>query len=180
MDCPFDCPFLQEARRHEHREPADPSKFPNQDVRISEEFLGEHEDLLVGAMSSLLLAVLDTPGAVDSDVRDALDGLIRTERTLQSGVFYESRPVNALADRIFEQTQTGLQEFRTRETENLGLSRTRDADVLGVLVFLQRLELDRNNGRPRGRAFLDSLRGFLNDPDVAAHNPAPPSSLILP
>jgi len=51
-----------------------------------------------------------------------------------------------------------LAAFRQQETEQLGMARTRDADVLAILVFLQRLELDRNNGRPRGRAFLDFLR----------------------
>jgi hypothetical protein len=33
--------------------------------------------------------------------------------------------------------------------------------VLGLLVFLQRLEIDRNNGRRLGRAFLDFLREFF-------------------
>jgi hypothetical protein len=180
VDCPFDCPFLQEARKHEHPEPFDPHEFPNKDIRISEEFLEEHEPLLVGAMSSLILGALDTPGAVDRDVRDALDALIRTQRTLQSGVYYETRPDNALANHIFSETQRGLEEFRKLETEKLGMAHTRDVDVLGVLVFLQRLELDRNNGRPRGRAFLDSLRGFLGD--VAGAVPPSPraSSLIVP
>ena len=48
------------------------------------------------------------------------------------------------------------------------MTKTRDADVLGLLVFLQRFELDRNNGRRRGRAFLDALREF--------HPPEPESS----
>jgi hypothetical protein len=131
-------------------------------------------------MSSLMHATFDTPGAVDSDVRDALDALIRTHRTLQSGVYYESRPVNALANRIFSETQSGLDVFRKSEQEKLGMAHTRDADVLGVLVFLQRLELDRNNGRPRGRAFLDSLRGFLDDVEGGGPETPQPSSLILP
>ena len=180
VDCPFDCPFLQEARKHEHTEPVDPTQFPNQDIRVTEEFLGEHEPLLVSVMSSVMLAALDTPGAVDRDVRDALEALIRTQRTLQSGVYYETRPENALANRIFSETQTGLEEFRKKESEELGMAHTRDADMLGVLVFLQRLALDRNNGRPRGRAFLDSLRGFLNEAEVAAPPSSSPSSLILP
>jgi len=131
-------------------------------------------------MNGLVLAALGTPGAVDSDVRDALDALIRTHRTLQSGVYYETRPVNALANRIFSETQTNLENFRKSEREETGLSRTRDADVLGVLVFLQRLELDRNNGRPRGRAFLDSLRGFLGDVDGSLPQTPRPSPLIVP
>ncbi|MSV29886.1 MAG: hypothetical protein EXQ52_14235 [Bryobacterales bacterium] len=36
--------------------------------------------------------------------------------------------------------------------------KTRDGDVLAILAFLQRLEIDQNNGRPRGRAFLNYLR----------------------
>jgi hypothetical protein len=95
-------------------------------------------------------------------------------------VYYETRPVNALANRIFSETQTNLENFRKSEREETGLSRTRDADVLGVLVFLQRLELDRNNGRPRGRAFLDSLRGFLGDVDGSLPQTPRPSPLIVP
>jgi hypothetical protein len=180
VDCPFDCPYLQEARKHEHTEPVDPATFPNQDIRITEEFLGEHEALLVVAMSSLATAAFDTPGAVDSDVRDALDALIRTQRTLESGVFYETRPDNALANRIFSAALDGLEEFRKKEREELGMTHTRDSDVLGVLVFLQRLELDRHNSRPRGRAFLDSLRGFLSDVDAGTPAATPDSPLILP
>jgi hypothetical protein len=180
VDCPFDCPFLQEARKHEHTAPFDPEEFPNKDIRITEEFLEEHEPLLVAAMTSLMLAALETPGVVDRDVRDALDALVRTQRTLQSGVYYETRPDNALANRIFSDTQRGLEDFRKQEGAKLGVTHTRDADVLGVLVFLQRLELDRSNGRPRGRAFLDSLRGFLGEVLSAVPEPAPVSPLIMP
>jgi len=167
VDCPFDCPYLQEARKHEHTEPLNPDDIPNKDIRVTEEFLGEHESLLVGAMTSLMRAALDTPGAVDRDVQDALDALVRTQRTLESGVYYETRPENALANRIFNETRSGLEEFRKLDREEMGMTRTRDSDVLTVLVFLQRLALDRNNGRPRGRAFLDSLRGFLAEAEGA-------------
>jgi len=181
VDCPFDCPFLQEARKHEHSAPLNADELPNKDIRVTEEFLEEHEPLMVWAMSSLLAAALDTPGAVDSDVRDAIEALIRTQRTLQSGVYYETRPENALANHIFDKMQEGLAEFRKEEREETGISRTRDGDVVIVLVFLQRLALDRSNGRPRGRAFLDSLRGFLREAAAGAAEPKPSSSpLILP
>ena len=57
--------------------------------------------------------------------------------------------------------------IRRDEPRRLGMTRTRDADVLGILVYFQHFEIDRNNGRPRGRAFLDALRAFY---------PAPPGS----
>jgi hypothetical protein len=180
VDCPFDCPYLQEARKHEHTVPPNPDDIANKDIRITEEFLGEHESLLVGAMTSLMAAAFDTPGAVDSDVRDALDALTRTQRTLESRVYYETRPDNALANRIFNETRTGLEEFRKREREELGMTHTRDSDVLTVLVFLQRLALDRDNGRPRGRAFLDSLRGFLTEATGDVPQTPRASSLIVP
>jgi hypothetical protein len=180
VDCPLDCPFLQEARKHDHTEPLNPDELPNKDIRVTEEFLAEHETLLVAAMSTLMLAAFETPGAVDGDVRDALDALIRTQRTLQSGVYYETRPDNALAGRILRETQEGLAEFRKEEREKLGMSRTRDGDVVTMLVFLQRLALDRNNGRPRGRAFLDYLRGLLGDAGGALQPMPRTSSLIVP
>lgn len=180
VDCPLDCPYLQEARKHEHTTPLDEHELPNRDIRFTEEFLEEHDSLMLAAAKSLMLAAFDTPGAVDRDVRDALDALIRTQRTLQSGVYYESRPDNMLANRIFSGAVAGLEEFRKREHEETGISRTRDSDVLTMLVFLQRLALDRNNGRPRGRAFLDSLRGFLGEAEGTRPQTPRSSSLIVP
>jgi hypothetical protein len=177
VDCPLDCVYLQDAHRHEKTPPVDPAHFPNQDVRVTDEFLRKNEMLLLFAARTLLESALDTPGAIDFDVRDALEALIRTYRTLESGVYYEFVPDNRLAAQIFRSFQEDIQDFRKHEAES-GLSRTRDADILGILAFLQRLELDRNNGRKRGRAFLD----FLHNHFPASHDePARASSaLIIP
>ncbi|MGA2593800.1 MAG: hypothetical protein ABSH32_28190, partial [Bryobacteraceae bacterium] len=177
VDCPLECEYLQEARKHERPGDVNPDDFPHKDIRITEEFLENHEKLVEAASRGLMAAAFDTPGAVDRDVRETLDALIRTYLTLQSGVYYETRPVNALANQIFGSWQAAMEEYRKSETERLGMSKTRDADVLGTLVFLQRLELDRANGRPRGRAFLDFLRSFFGE--EAASVPRT-SSLILP
>lgn len=175
----MDCPYLEEARKHERAAPANPDEFPNQDIRVSEEFLHAHEALLEAAARGVTQAAFETAGAVDSDVREALEALIRTHRTLESGIYYETRPDNALASRICGSVQAALEQFRKEESERLGMTRTRDADLLIALVFLQRLELDRHNGRPRGRAFLDFLRSFFGA--EASGAPAPSaSSLILP
>jgi hypothetical protein len=42
------------------------------------------------------------------------------------------------------------------------------------------VELDRNNGRRRGRAFLDMLRQFYSSEEAAPSGGASPSPLILP
>jgi hypothetical protein len=178
VSCPLDCEYLQDARRHDRPVPIDPAQVPNRDIEVFESFLSKNEALLVSTGRALVTAAFDTAGAVDFDAREALDGLIRTYRTLESGVYYESRPQNPLAARIFDAVQEGLTEFRNAERQSLGMTKTRDSDVIRVLVFLQRIELDRNNGRARGRAFLDAMRGFYPPEEDSAQ--AVGSSLIIP
>ena len=178
MACPLDCEYLQDARRHERPALLDPASLPHRDILVSEKFLAENEELLVFLGQTLASKALEPPGLADFDVRAALDGLIRTYLTLQSGVYYETRPENALANRLFGAVQDALAGFRREEQERAGLPKTRDADILGVLVFFERLELDRNNGRSRGRAFIDLLRRFYAAPPGAAD--AANSRLVVP
>ena len=177
LDCPLDCEYLQEARKHERPIPVNPDQFPNQDIRVTETFLRENESLLLALGRAALVAAQETPGAVDNDVREALAALIRTQRTLDSGLYYETRPDNLIAAELCRRIQAVATEFRRTEAEQLQMTKTRDADVLGVLAFLQRLEIDRNNGRKRGRAFIDFLRSQFAVPSGDAPNPAP--SLIV-
>jgi len=176
ISCPFDCVYLREARRHEKA--AFPENLPNSDIEVSEKFVEQNERLLSAVASTVFRAAMAASGAVDFDVREALEGLIRTYRTLRSGIYFESRPTNPLAAAIYNAVEETVAGFRRAEQEQTGVSHTRDADVLAVLVFLQRYEYARNNGRRKGRAFLDALREFY--PEFSGGEPAPSSSLILP
>ena len=176
VNCPLDCEFLLEARKHDRVEPFNPEVLPNPDIRLSRKDLQDNEDLLLFLVRALVAAAMGTSGAVDLDVREALEALIRTYRTLQNGVYYESVPENSLAANIYRMVQHGLAQFRQEERKRLGISRTRDANVLALLVYLQRIELDRNNGRRRSRAFLGALMEHYRVPQPA---PPPHSSLIL-
>ena len=176
--CPFDCDYLRDARKHDKPAEFDESQVPNRDIRISESFLEEHERLLEFLAGAIAAAAIDTAGAVDFDVREALEGLVRTYRTLQSGVYYESVPPNPLAAAIFRRVKSAVEDLQ-REESKAGETRTRDADVLGALVFLQRLDYDRNNGRKLGRAFLHFL-GDLYASRSPEETTGRPGSLILP
>jgi len=176
--CPLECEYLQDARRHDKPVPLKGVALPHEDIRISDKFLADHEELLLFLGHRLNLAALETPGVADFDVRETLEALIRTYRTLQSGVYYETRPDNAPAKALFGKVQSALAEFRAQEQQRLGMPRTRDADVLGMLVFLERLELDRNNGRRRGRAFIDFLGSLYPESRVSAGSASSP--LVLP
>lgn len=162
VDCPFDCEYLREARRHDRQPDVDPDRFPNRDVRVTEEFLLRNEALVIFLGQSLFRSAAEAAGAVDLDIREALEAMIRTHRTLESGLIYETRPANPFAAAVQQALQANLEEFRRRMIERSGLHTLRDAEVLGVLVFLQRLEIQHNNGRRRGRAFLDFLRGYFD------------------
>jgi len=69
LDCPLDCEYLQEARKHETE---NTEEFPNQDVRVTDTFLRDNEELLVAMGRAVLMAGLGTAGAVDFDVREAI------------------------------------------------------------------------------------------------------------
>ena len=178
MSCPLDCEYLREARRHEKPVSVDPEQIPNRDVPVSEEFLEEHGKLVTALAYAVAGAAIHSPGAVDADAREALRALIRTYRTLESGVYYESRPDNLLATAVFAAAQEAVADFRRAEREDLGMSRTRDSDILKALVFLERVGISRDNGRPRGRPFLDALGDFPSGGDHP--EPTASGSLVLP
>ena len=171
--CPFECVYLQEARLHERpAEPLPGTELPNKDIVVSERFLRDHGEQVTAVGSIFLRAALREPGAVDHDVRDALEALIRTWRTLQSGLYYDSRPENAIAARIFDNFRAGMEEYR-QNLHKESMAFLADGDVLIILVFLQRIELDHNNGRRLGRAFLDFLRQHVGAPEEAAPTASP-------
>ena len=58
----------------------------------------------------------------------------------------------------------GLDQKLPILAEEAGMQTLRDTDVLATLVFLQRLEIQHNNGRRRGRAFFDFLRTYFPEP----------------
>jgi len=133
---------------------------------LSEDFIREHEPLLL-TLALALKKAMETGQAVDLDAREGLEALIRTYRTLQSGLIYETRPQNPYAAAIRESLRESIEEFRKRMAEELGMQTLRDADILGTLVFVQRLEIQHNNGRRRGRAFLDFLNSYLPESPAA-------------
>lgn len=160
VSCPFECEYLQDARIREKTPLTDPKEFPNKDIRITDEFLTRHEGVLLFLTIALVTASLDLQGIIDYDVREGLAALIQTYRTLEAGLYYESKPTNPMAAHIYKAVQDAIVTSR-RRLEEAGSRTLRDAEILGILVFLQRLEIQHNNGRRKGRAFIDFLRAYF-------------------
>jgi len=166
IDCPLDCPFLREARLHERPAPLTEKDIPNFDIDLKETFVQDHEHELM-VLSLALARAMEQEHAVDLDAREAIASLVRTYRTLQSGLIYETRPQNTYAAGIQDRLVKAIEDLRETVTEEVGMQMLRDTDVLATLVFLQRLEIQHNNGRRRGRAFFDFLRTYFPEPKAS-------------
>jgi len=156
--CPFECRYLQESRERDYSGGIDPKDFPYKEIRIEAAFLREHGELVETCGRGVFEGALAVGGAVDTDVREAIEGLIRTYKTRESGLYYDSRPDSVYAGRIFDHLRETLETFLQQEKQQSGFTRTRDADVLKTWVFLLRMALDRDNSRPKGKSFIDFLR----------------------
>ena len=178
VDCPLDCEYLIEAHKHEKPPELDPKTLPNRELEITEQFVDEHNEFFLFLAHALSEAALQNRGVVDFDVREALDASVRTHQTLQTGLVYESVPANPLAAAVFRALEKSIGEYRTAEAERLGVHKTRESTLVNLLVFLQRLEFTYNNGRRRGRAFLDLLLHLY--PSASGVERPSDSSLILP
>ncbi len=84
--CPLDCEYLEIAHLQESREKKDPAAMPNHDFRISREFLQKNIELVMVLQRAVLVSALRI-NAVDDDIKAALDGLVRTYKTLESGLY---------------------------------------------------------------------------------------------
>ncbi len=177
IDCPFECPFLREARPHDYTGGIAPKDFPHKEIQIDEAFLRDHGELTEMCARELFRGSVSVPGIADTDTRQALEALVQTYKTLDSGIYYASRPESFFARRVMDHVQQAVREFREAETRQAGFPRTHDRDVLHVWVFLYRMALDRDNGRPKGKAFLDFLRQhFQPQPSASQSQPL----LIVP
>ncbi|MGC8794885.1 MAG: hypothetical protein ACP5U2_16010, partial [Bryobacteraceae bacterium] len=110
VSCPLDCTYLEEARRFERKPEPDPEQLPSRDVEVTEDFLYRHADLLALVGDAIVETYERFPQAIDSDVREALDSLVRTYRTLQSGLYYETLPANPLAGAFHQAIRRRVEE----------------------------------------------------------------------
>lgn len=163
IDCPLTCEYLAEAHRHEKKPPTNPDDMPGKDVPIDDEFLHTNEFLIVLLGSALSEAVHEHSNSMDADAVEALEGLATTWRTLISGIYYESKPVNPIAADMFESVKARVDDIKQRMTDADATQTLPDATVLGVITFLQRVAFGMNNGRPKCKAFLVFLEQFYVD-----------------
>jgi len=160
LDCPSDCPYLQQAREHEKPRAAGEldgdSLFPQ--IEISEQFLYEREHLIVGLSFALAKSARANRNLMDRDLIAALTSLVKSYETLvRSSLIYEQPTTNVAHQAVAAEVETMIKEYREAEQKHMGHIQVRDSDVLKALVFLLRMGYGRTSGRPKSRAFVDFL-----------------------
>jgi hypothetical protein len=184
LDCPSDCPYLQQARQHEEPRrledlPAE-EKFPA--IEVSEQFLREHEPLMLGVWHTLSRRYTADRSLTDREVIGALANMAKSLRTLvNSGLVYEEALPGLAQQAVIDALRQLLQEFRELEQQHLGYATLKDGDALYALVFTLRLAQMHTSGRPRSRRFLEFLRERFSDTQSSiATADEPPSRIIVP
>ena len=183
LDCPSECPYLQQAREHEKpraiEELNQNDLFPK--VEIPQQFLYEQEHLILGLTFALAKSAHTDRGVRDSDLISALTALAKTYETLSnSGLHFESPVTNLSHQAIAAEIQKMVKEYREAEQKHMGYTRLRDSDVLRALVFLLRMAVSRTSGRPKSRAFVDFLFAQFPEKQSAIAAPDEGSRIIVP
>ena len=134
------------------------AKVPFAEVKFDRSFAETHGALLVEIDHAICQFAADHHEVVDADVLVALQTLAETYRTQTSGIIYE-KPLDYLPQRaLYDYLKASIAEFRKEDTQRAGMTTIRDSDVRDALIFLTQLCAVHNNGRPKGRAYLDLIR----------------------
>jgi hypothetical protein len=182
LDCPSDCPYLQQAREHER--PRSTDQFDSAalflQVEISDQFTYQREHLLMGLTYALAKAAKTDRSLNDRDLIAALSAMCTSrERLVNSGLHYEQPLTSGARHAVAAQVEEMLKQFREVEQKQLGYSTLRDSDVLKALVFLLRLGHARTSGRPKSRAFIDFLLAQFPERQSAVVTPEEAGSRII-
>ena len=182
LDCPSDCPYLQQAREHEKPRPAgelDAAALFTQ-VQLGDQFLYEHEHLIMGLSYALAKSAHADGSIQDRDLIAGLTSLARSyERLVNSGLHYEEPMPGAAQQAVAVGLQNMVKEYREAEQKHTGFVRLRDSEVLKALVFLVRMAHGRTSGRPKSRAFVDFLFAQFPVKESGLASPEPAGSRII-
>ena len=182
LDCPSDCIYLQQARAHEKPRKADqldPALLFLK-VEIPDQFVYQHEHLIVGLSFALAKSARLHRDIVDPDLVVALTSMAQAYETLvNSGLHYESQITSLTQQAVIQELQTMVKEYREAEQKHTGQVRLRDVDVLRALVFLARMSQARTSGRPKSRAYVDFLFSQFPEKDSVIASPEEAGSRII-
>jgi hypothetical protein len=182
LDCPSECPYLQQAREHEKPPAAGDldrdALFPQ--IEITQQFLYDREHLILGLSFALAKSAQANRDLRDRDLIAALNSLAKSYETLvKSSLIYEQPTANIAHQAIAAEIEKMVKEYREAEQKHMGYSQLREADVLKALVFLLRMAYSHSSGRPKSRAYVDFLFAQFPEKHSAIATPEETGSRII-
>ena len=182
LDCPSECPYLQQAREHERPRPADqidPAGLFLQ-IELPDQFMYEKEHLLMGLTYALAKSARADRSIHDQDLIAALTMLAQSyERRVASGLHYEQPLTSESRRHVALEVENMIKEYREAEQKHMGYSSLRDSELLKALVFLLRLAHGGTSGRPKSRAFVEFLFAQFPEKESAVLTPQEAGSRII-
>jgi hypothetical protein len=174
--------YLQQAREHEKPRSAvdlgQAALFLQ--VEVGDQFLYQHEHLVMGLTYALAKSARTDRTLNDSDLIAALTSLAKTQETLvNSGLHYETPIASVRQQAVAIEVNTMLKEYREAEHKHVGYVKLRDSEVLRALVFLARMAHGRTSGRPKSRAFVDFLFAQFPEKQSSIVSPEETASRII-
>lgn len=171
IDCPADCEYLAQGRAWEAGRQEPPARANT----FGAQFLSRHGAAIGAVVQAVIGERATNPALLDSDVAAALAALRATLRTLDAGLYYETRPEGSLAAASLYQRLKALLDdwIRTRSPDSEDPRVLKVSEASAILEFLESTGQHRGSDRPRSRQFLDWL-------GEAAPSEAGPGRLIVP
>jgi hypothetical protein len=177
IDCPSDCTHLKASREYDYsRLVVDPETLPFAESKFGRDFARSKGPLLAAIDFAIITFAAEHRALVDSDVLAALRTLAETYQTRTSGIIYEKPIDYALQRDLYDALKNAIAEFRSKLEREAGLGTLRDSEVRDSLIFLTQLCAVYQNGRPKGRAYIDLIRAQF--PGEELQKAAP--SIVLP
>jgi hypothetical protein len=177
IDCPENCEYLKAGRERETAQEV--ARYmrvsePHQHKKRERVFT-RFEFVLAGLQGVIAAERLSSRDLVDADVADALDCVLRTLRTEERGVIYDSVSSNLRAESLRRQFKSLLESFRhPRETNR---ERCSLADLIECAEVLREVVASHMEEGLSPRSLVDFLARNL--PRNAGTGRSP-SSIILP
>ena len=157
IDCPVDCSFLIAAHRYENEHQREISAdTPLLDVKVPQELLHTQQQLMTALAFTIAKFYSTHPEVHDPDILAALQALAETQKTLTSGIYYETQPAGHISRELYAAVTAFLADVK-QKVQQAGQPPLKDADIFHLLVFLYRMGLVRTNGRRRSRRFAEFL-----------------------
>lgn len=155
IDCPADCGYLAQGRAWEAGRQEPPSRVNT----FGEQFLSRHGATIGAMVQAVIEERAASPALLDSDVMAALAALRATLRTLDSGLYYDTRPEGSLAAAsLYRRLKTLLDDWiRTQSPDSDDPRVLKVSEASAILGFLESTGQHHGSDRRRSRRFLDWL-----------------------